>query len=95
MRLKDLTKAERKHLAETSPSGRVTLIDLKTNLKIQRKLQGDSPHKVCWDCWVIAHKLGIDLDCVARLALTLWATRQRLDKSPTRCESDVAPRDEG
>ena len=60
--MKKLTMKELRHLAETSHTGRPSLIQLKLNREHQIKQKKAGPHGIepCWDCRIIAHKLGLE-----------------------------------
>lgn len=56
---KKLTKKEMKHLRETC-DGPPTLAALRRNREHQRQQKGESGIEPCWDCRLIAKKLGLE-----------------------------------
>ena len=58
--MKNLTKRDLRHLAESNASGRATIASLKANLEHQRKAGCQ-----CFECESIARKLSIPIPTAA------------------------------
>lgn len=60
--MKGLTIKELKHLAEMSATGKPTLTSLKTNRAAQIKQKEENPNGLepCWECRMIAGKVGLE-----------------------------------
>jgi len=54
---KVLTKAEQKHL--TKDAGIHSMAALQRQVDFMKKHNPDDPSKECFDCWLIARKLGL------------------------------------
>lgn len=55
---KVLTKKEQRHLTE---SGITSMKTMQVQIDFQKEKNPEHPGMICWECWFIAQKLGIDV----------------------------------